>query len=334
MTYRIMMTLLAVLIVPVPGRAFATTVWLENGDRISGTVVGSDPEAIALETTYFGTVTIDRNSIADIGNDESEKGAIIDNVRPVRAAVVDEAPKTEPVGRQTTPPSTVGEGADHTPPSAVQLTGWWNLGINMTDGNSDVEAYYGDAEVIARAEKRRFTAGGKYNRVENAGDPTLDYQAGYLKFDNFLNGKLYLHSSAGGIWDKFKDLRLKSSLGLGLGYQFVETSLTKLSLELSGSYVNEDHIAADDKDFASGRWELSLDHFLYQDVVEFFHKHVGLVSLVDTADASLQAQTGLRFRVYAGLIATAQLNHSWDNAASTDLENMDETYMLTLGHRF
>lgn len=323
-----------------PTGVSAAVVWLMNGDRISGTVLVSEPETVTLKTTYLGSVVIKREAIADMCVNGSEGAGIGDDTSSRRTVAANEdtskGAKREEVQGATTPmPSTGGKGSDPSPSApSIELTGRWNVGINMTDGNSDARSYYGDTELVARARKQRLTVGGRYNRVENGGIPTSDYQSGYVKFDRFLNGRLYLHSNATGIWDRFKDLRLKSSIGLGVGYQLLETAVTKLSFELSGSYVNEDHIVTDDKEFTSSRWALNVSHFLYEDLLEFFHKQSGLVSLMDTADTSIQAQTGLHFRIYDGFVATAQLNHSWDNTPSPGLRHLDEAYLLTFGHKF
>jgi len=339
-TIHIVLALIAGSSLTIPTSVSAAVVWLTNGDRISGIVLVSEPEAVTLRTTHLGSVVIKRGAIADMCINASEGAGISGSICTQRTVTVDKDPKKGP-GREEVqeatvpPPSSGGKGTD-LPLSApsIELTGRWSIGINMTDGNSDARSYYGDTELVARAKKQRLTVGGRYNRVENSGNPSLDYQSGHMKFDSFLNGKMYLHSNVTGIWDRFKDIRLKSSLGLGLGYQFLETAVTKLSFELSGSYVNEDHIVADDKEFTSSRWSLNAAHFLYEDLLELFHKQSGLVSLIDTADTSIQAQTGLRFRIYDGLVATAQLNHNWDNTPSPGLRRLDETYLLTFGHKF
>jgi putative salt-induced outer membrane protein YdiY len=121
---------------------------------------------------------------------------------------------------------------------------------------------------------------------------------------------------------------------LGMGYQFFETKTTNLSVELGVSYVNDDYIVADDDGYAAGRWAVNFDHLLYKDSIQFFHNHVGLMSLANTSKTSVQSQTGFRFKIYQGLNATAQLNLDWDNAPSPGVENTDTAYLFTLGYQF
>jgi putative salt-induced outer membrane protein YdiY len=61
-----------------------------------------------------------------------------------------------------------------------------------------------------------------------------------MKYDHFLTKKLYLNTSASFEKDRFKDLNLRTTIGLSLGYQFFETKLTSLSTEAGLAYINED----------------------------------------------------------------------------------------------
>jgi len=340
MRYRwTMYALISFLVLMAPCRVHSIEVWLRNGDRLSGALLSSDTDTTTLKSPYLGVLTLENELIVKISDNTLEK-ALPDEEDPsphlvketddadaeVANEVVNEPVDLEPTNASCSPRELLS--------MLLDSHGRWNVGVNITNGNSETKAYYGDTEVVARDEKKRFTFGGKYNRLENKDNPTLDYQLAYISFDNFLNGSLYLHTNASGIWDEFKDIRLKSLVSLGLGYQFFETDNTKLSFELSGSYVNEDRILADDKEFTSSRWGLSFEHYLHEDLIELFHKHYGLISLLDADDVSIQAQTGLRFRIYDGLVATAQLNHNWDNTPSPGRIDLDEIYLVTLGHKF
>jgi hypothetical protein len=85
-----------------------------------------------------------------------------------------------------------------------------------------------------------------------------------LKYDHFFTKKWYGYSNATAEQDEFKDLDLRATLGVGAGYQFIESDPTNLSLEGGLSYVNENYIIAEDNSFAAGRWALNFDHLSCQ----------------------------------------------------------------------
>lgn len=314
----------------------ADEVWLKNGSRIKGVVVTTEEEKLIFKTTFAGDMAITWAEITNLSTDAPIKVLFIDGTTAQGVVFSGEAGKISMKSEQIETPMTfnLAQVKGVNPPPAVTFKGRVNIGVNITQGNTDSKTYYGDAKIIAKSEVNRFTLGGRYNYAEDDDHKTEDNQTGYIQYDHFLTDKWYFLANAAGTKDDFKDLNLRSSAGLGMGYQFIETKKTNLSLELGPSYVNNDYIVADDDSYAAGRWAVNFDHFLYKNFIQFFHDHVGLISLSDTSDLFVQSQTGFRFTVYQGLNATAQLNFDWDNAPSPGIDNTDEAYLFTLGYQF
>lgn len=87
---------------------------------------------------------------------------------------------------------------------------------------------------------------------------------GYKKYDHFFTKKWYGYAEAAAEQDEVKDLDLRYTLGVGAGYQFVESERTNFSLEGGVSYVDGNYIVAEDNSFTAGRWGLRFDHFLHR----------------------------------------------------------------------
>ncbi|MDF1590768.1 MAG: DUF481 domain-containing protein [Desulfobacterales bacterium] len=337
--FRIMLGIAVLAILIDRNTVRADDVWLKNGDRIKGIVVSMKAQKLIFKTSYAGDITITWSEIVNIRTDAPIKVLFSDGTSLQGVIISGEDGKISMKSEQMEMPLTFQltqvKGINPPPPGPpVTLSGRFNIGINITDGNTDTKTYYGDAELVARSEKNRFTLGGRYNRAEDSGDTTVDNQTGYIKYDHFLTPKWYFLANAAGTKDTFKDLNLRSNFGLGIGYQFFETKTTNLSAELGANYVNEDYIVADDDSYAAGRWAVNFDHLLYKDFVQFFHHHVGLMSLENTSKTSLQSQTGFRFKIYQGLNSTAQVNFDWDNEPASGVENTDTAYIFTLGYQF
>ena len=96
--------------------------------------------------------------------------------------------------------------------------------------------------------------------------------------------------------------------------------------------MSEDYIVAEDNDYAAGRWALNFDHFIWEDRLQFFHGHQGLISIEDAADLSIRSQTGFRIPFYKSFNATLQFNWDWDNTPSPGKEKSDKTYLFTIGY--
>ena len=133
---------------------------------------------------------------------------------------------------------------------------------------------------------------------------------------------------------RFKDIRLRSTLGLGNGHQFLETEKTNLSLEGGFAYVHTDFIVAQDDAYPAARWAVKFDHRLFNTKYQFFHTHEAYVGLDDARKIFVRSQTGLRVPLMDKLNATAQYNVDWDNTPTPGGVRTDKALLLTLGYQW
>jgi putative salt-induced outer membrane protein YdiY len=217
-----------------------------------------------------------------------------------------------------------GEGA--------KVTGHINAGLSSSSGNSQARKFYLDTESVARTRDNRFTIGGRGARTQDQ-DVTIESNwLGYLKYDHFFSKKWYGYTNGNFENDRFKDIRLRTTLGLGNGYQFLETEKTNLSLEGGLTYVNTDFIVAQDDAYPAARWAVKFDHRLFNSKLQFFHAHEAYVGLDDARKTFVRSQTGLRVPLMDKLNATAQYNVDWDNTPTDGAVRTDKTLLLTLGY--
>lgn len=318
--------------------ARADEIRLKNGDHLSGTVIRMEEGKLIFSTTYAGELAVVWDSIANLITDDpvtvvlSDETALKGFTKPSEdgtmklkmGKIIETASFNLAEVRSINPKPAAKE-------SPVKISGHATIGGTRKKGNTDREAYHMDVEVVARTEKNRYTIGGEFNRAEDEGEKTDDNMLGYMKYDHFLNHKWYLFNNASFENDEFKDLRLRTALGLGLGYQVWETEPLNLSLESGVGYVSEDYYDGDDDNYVSGRWALTFDKLLFGTGLQFFHFHEGFVGFEDTSDIYIRSRTGFRLPVYKIFNAALQYNYDWDNSPSPGRDNADETILYTLG---
>jgi putative salt-induced outer membrane protein YdiY len=323
-----------------PALAGATDiVTMKSGDRLSGSIVDLQGEVLTLETTYAGKVPIKWAEVAAIETGGTAKfklrdGTVLEaQARPAAGDAVvlqsGEIITTAPIALADVawinpPPEVTGEG--------VSLNGRANLGLTANRGNTDNSALFYDVETIARGADNRFTIGALGEQKEEDGEETARRNRAYLKYDHFFTDKWYSYANGDFEEDKFKDLNLRSTLGVGAGYQFFESKERNLSLEGGLTYVNDDYDLAEDDSYAAGRWALRFDQFLFGSTTQFFHLNEGLVSVEDPDDFSWRAQTGLRFPLVEQLNATLQYNVDWRNNPPPGTEDTDSSYIMSVGY--
>jgi putative salt-induced outer membrane protein YdiY len=317
--------------------ALADEILLANGDRLTGKIVRKESDTIVLSTSYAGDVTIRWADIRRITADEPvavyfEDGSkLTGTVQPAGDGMVivtsgELASDPTPLAklRFINPSAEVsGEGA--------KVTGHINAGLSSSSGNTQAKKFFLDTEGLIRSRDDRYTFGARALNSYDRGTETESSWLAYGKYDRFFTKKWYGYVNSDFENDKFKDIRLRSTVGLGSGYQFFESEKTNLSLESGLTYVQTNFIVGEDEAYPAVRWALKYDHLLFSKL-RFFHAHEAYVGLESNDQMFVRSQTGLRVPLMDRLNATAQYNVDWENTPTEGRVKTDKTLLLTLGY--
>ena len=317
--------------------AHADEVVLKNGDRITGEVVELVDGKLSIKTDYAGVVRINWSEVETFSTDEPIFVTIGDNV--VRATVSEADAGTATLSSEDwleTEPVELSRlsAMNYQRKPAVRVSGRINFGASSTSGNTNIDKTNGDAEVVARTDKNRVTLGGEVNRAKTDGTETESNWLAYLKYDHFISKRWYAFANTSGENDEFKDIRLRTTFGIGTGYQWFDTEKTKLSFEIGANYVNTDFIEAADTDYPAARWALNFLQRLFNSKTEFFHRHELFSSLDDSENFFIRTRTGLRLPIIENLNSTIQYNYDYDDNPAPGRVKEDKAWLFTLGYRF
>lgn len=320
--------------------AFADTITLKNGDILTGKVIKKETNKLVFETSYAGEIKILWSEVATLSTDtpvnlvlknDSNFDAQLQkrSLRRVKAVNTGLKLSTElnldQLAYINPSPEVSGKG--------VAWKGHANLGGAVTQGNTDTSAVRFDAEAIARSKTNRFTLGGYVNRAENNNVDTEFNSKGYIQYDHFLSKQWYLYANGSLEHDRFRDIKLRSSAGVGSGYQIYEQEDLNLSIEGGLNYVNTDFDEAEDENYASARWALKYDQLIFQQV-KLFHRHEVLVSLEDTKNTLVFTQTGLRVPIAKNLNASTQLNVDYAGQPAEGRKSVDKALLFSVGYNW
>lgn len=312
---------------------------LVNGDSLTGTIVSMDNGVLVLKTEYAGTINLQWDKVARMQSEAPLRVVLTDQTNLI--GETKEAAKGQmklKMGKIVETASfDLGEVVAINPKpeekKGVKFQGRINLGLASTSGNTDTSSQHLAGEVVARTEENRYTAGVEYNKEKDQDQVTSKNYLGYAKYDHFLSQKWYAYANTLFEKDEFKDLNLRSTIGLGLGYQFFESERTNFSLEAGTSYLNEDFAASEDQKTSTGRWALNYDHYLF-DWVQLYHFHEGYQGLEKPENFVFRSRTGLRFPLGEQMHSTIQYNFDWDKDPAPGQKEEDTKYVITLGYKF
>lgn len=317
----------------------ADEVRLLNGDHLTGTIAALADGHLELETEWGGTLQVDWAAVRAIASDDTLTLVLADGSRLV--GTVEAPPQGAEAGEalrvtleEGGSPVTVALAQVQTinpPESAVRVTGNASAGLVAHQGNTETQSLYMEAEISARTDVNRYTAGAQATRAEDDGETTADSSRGWIEYDHFFGERWYVATSALFTRDEFQDLRLRSSVALSAGYQLIETEATAISAELGASSVDEDFYDARDDSYAAGRWAIDLSHRVAGGSVELFHHHEGLVDFGNSSGTLVRSKTGARFNLFGGFLATTQINFDYDGDPAPGREKEDWRYLVNLG---
>ena len=319
--------------------ARADEVVLANGDRLSGKVLGKENGTLTLKSPYAGDLIIKWDDVRRIATDGPISVYLTDRTKLIGAVRSEEDGSVivTPEGAAASAPIPLAQIGAINPSAeiageAAKITGHINAGMSSTSGNTQTRKIYADAENVIRTRDDRLTLGARGSNAEDSGEETESNWFGYLKYDHFFSKKWYGYANSNFENDRFKDIRLRATVGLGSGYQFLETPATNLSVEGGLTYVHTDFIAAPNDSYPAGRWAMKFDHLLFATKYKFFHMHEAVMSLEDTSNVFVRSQTGVRIPLMERLNATAQYNVDWDSQPTNGRVRTDKALLLTLGY--
>ncbi len=301
----------------------ADQVILTNGDRVTGTVASLGGGTVTLGTPH-GDLRIPWTDVA---------GLIIDD--PILVTIGD-APPTEAriaagdaAGRVTLNPGGPVEltqiVALGRPMPAVTVDGGANAGYIKSGGNSDVNSLRLDADVIVRQLENRYTATAAVNRASDRGLETAQNWNTAFNYDRFLTERLFLNANAIFTDDRFRDLDLRTALGIGVGYQVLNTARVRLTANAGLGWVNENFDVGVDDSYTAARESATLDIFIIPDRLQFFHQDDGYFGVTGDDNLFVRMRNGVRLGLIGGLVTTAQIDFDYDLSPSPARRNTDRT---------
>jgi putative salt-induced outer membrane protein YdiY len=322
---------LLALLAPAPS-ASADEVQLANGNRFTGRTVSLAGGTLTFATPY-GDVQIPWMDVVSLTVDEPMLVTTAP-AGPTLAAIAAGGAPGQAVLEPGGAVPLAGILALARPEPALVLDGGANAGFVTTTGNSDVNSLRLDGDILARASENRYAASAAVNRAEDRGAETARNWTTSLKYDRFVSPRLYVNANTILTSDRFRDLALRTALGLGVGYQLLSGARATLTTDAGFGYVNENLESQPDDSYAAARESTALEVFLIPERVQLFHQHDGYFGITGDDNLFVKTQNGVRLALAAGFVTTLRYDLDYDRSPALGRRNTDRTFALTLGYRF
>ncbi len=208
----------------------ADTVWLKNGDKLTGTIKVFDGGKLLLQTEYGGAIPIDWKKVKTLESDQpllvkqdQYTGEVAKSLKASDDGKVvlanGEAPKTVELAsiQQIIKPK----------PVITDLVWKGNIdaALDFQQAENDTNDYNVAFKTSARHGQWRHNARGEYNRETTDDVVGTDNWSAEYSIDRFLTEKFFWDARVTYKRDKIEDLSRQRVVGTGPGYQFWDDEL-------------------------------------------------------------------------------------------------------------
>jgi putative salt-induced outer membrane protein YdiY len=261
------------------GEALADKIILENGDALTGTVEKVIDGKLTFVTDYAGPIVIPVAKIKEILTDKpleihlSSGEVLKGKVKTVEDNkwMVEESPERAPITIETKNIASINPPS----PPAVKWTGAVAAGGNLQRGNTERASGFITAEAGRRTENDRMKFRYLFNYGEEEDEVTTRNHYGEAKYDYFFTKKFFGYVGLELYNDEFKDTKLRTFVGPGVGYQVWEDPVKSLLFEAGLSYFNLDRYDGEDQSGLTARlgWDFRYHIFkwlIFTDGFQFY----------------------------------------------------------------
>ena len=311
---------------------------LKSGSTIVGTVTGSRDGVVTIETDFAGPLDISLDKIASA----KTSGPVViqladETVLPEQPLVIQDEQLV--IATQTSPAETYAlEEVLLVNPEPWELgqgyrwRGVASVAASAQRGNTDTDELDYSLESIWRSKRDRYTLRYNGENDKTNGETTVEQWYAQGKYDYFFDGPVYGGMQGSAEHDKFTDLDLRWLIGPYIGRQFYDAPVFTLSAEVGASYVDEDFIEAEDKEYAAGNWAVNASSNYLGGDSRLYLDHRGIVSMEDASDYILNTIFGLAFPLLWDFEAAAEVQLDYDNGAVEGVDELDQTYRFRVGY--
>ncbi|WP_298187387.1 DUF481 domain-containing protein [uncultured Pseudomonas sp.] len=325
-------TLLCLLILGLATSAWADTVWLNNGDRLSGEIVLLDGGKLALRTKYAGQVLIAWKDIDTLRSDkpllirrqglDSERSNQLEAAGKGMVRVVSERTQTVPLASIKR----------LIPPRPVLQDRFWEgnldakLDMERDDDDTDEWKLKGNTR-IEHGRWRHVMSGELERKVKNQAKTADNWQLEY-DLDRFITDNWFWRVGAEQNEDEFAFFTRQRSLGTGPGYRFWDNELGRLDVV---GQLNRLQLQTRDAELALNTYSLAWDfkRLLWGTRLEFYSTAEVQLPDIEQIDYVLDSEIGLRYRLNDW--ARLSLLYELDQVRGLGQSSSERRYLLGVG---
>lgn len=318
--------------------SLADTVWMKNGDRITGTISLLNNNRLVIDTNYAGTVTILWSQVATL---ETQSSLLIKSHQEVQEKVQAIKPSNE--GKLKLVNGGIQEIALkditqiikpkklHVEVDNLIWSGKINIALDSKKAEKNTTTFDIDFQTKLEHGDWRHILSGEYNRKSSDGNVSTNNYAIDYTLDHFITKQWFWQTNASYELDHVEDLHKQYTLGTGPGYQFWDDSLGAFSMSSLLNMSRYEYREKNNTNFGSYgiRWDYNR-YLLGKNFELFTNGDIARPFNTNVAQYALDANAGIRYKLTDWASLNFRVNRNIVSAQSD--ANINETrYIFGFG---
>ena len=312
-------------------RSFADVVFLENGDRISGTIKEIWGDILIIEPEYSDPIELDRDIVVGI---ESDRELAIE---------LDGSKETPYLMSRSLKEGRVVLDAEDTKfdvaldsikrAEEIKDFDWdikFDLGSTFSRGNTDSQTTNLQWDGNLMIKDHRIKSDLFISREEVAGEKTKAKDRVNLGYNYFFIDQWFLAVNLAAERDPISLLNSRYSLSPAIGYDFLDDPNRFLHVQLGAGYSSErsNNLTSTSTTID---WKLNFYWELLNGDLQFFHDQNLLKNLEGRKNLVFYSQTGFRYEINEDIYLNFQANYDYDSQPAGDAKEEDLTFIIGAG---
>ncbi|MEM1113463.1 MAG: DUF481 domain-containing protein [Pseudomonadota bacterium] len=318
--------------------ALADRIYFSNGESITGTLEGVEQGKVQWTSPMLGSLNIEQHHVSWIETDErydlKTSRRTLTNCWMYKQRERQLLQCDEGVHSLTDWKLVVKAGeALQGPQPFLTQTGGVVIAAENSSGNNNIDKYNVDARTELRLIETRHTLALRYQEESAEGQNTRNMWRTSYQYDQFFTQQWFLTGNAFYEEDEFRELDQRYSAGIGMGYQFLETSYFDLNGKGTINYVDEQFDTGEQRQRPALLWNLDFKWRFNDRGVEMYHRHFLLQSFTETDDFEISTVTGFKYPISGKLNSVIQLEYDYDNLpAEGNVDKRDQKWSIGLNY--